>query len=266
MTFTSPCKICGGPVNLEIPDELQDITSLGIGFATLLRDKVAPMVACDACLKKRTKQQGRIDQVAVLQQRIESWATLCPPCFQDTDPAELPHQLAHAALLRWAWPISKGLVLHGPTGSGKTRSLLVLFKREVEAGRTVVFMRHADFARSSLELLDNLAQRRRWFLLLERADILAIDDLGKAKFTDFGGRGRESEEALCNLFERRIGAKLPTFWTTEWNSATLLQSMSLERGPAFVRRLKENCSAVNYGRVDQTKHHETKDSKHAESK
>src|SRR5689334_16698233 len=57
-----------------------------------------------------------------------SWKQLCPPGYQDTSIERLPNASKFRDVLGWTYG-PKGLILLGPTRSGKTRSAWKLLER-----------------------------------------------------------------------------------------------------------------------------------------
>lgn len=242
--FTVTCKICGEPLELSIPDGLDNVT------AGLLRKWTA--TAHNRCYDEKQKKDKARAIERQFAERAARWSTVCPPVYHGTIASRIPDQFALRVVMAWAFG-PMGLLATGRSGQGKTRSVFLTLRREFQAGRAVAFYTHAQFNRAALDMIGNDIASVRWVRLLATVDILFLDDLGKANFTDASGRGRHAEELLFDIFERRIGSGLPTVFTCSLDGETLTKAMSAERGEPFVRRLREFCQPVAFNAVKRAK-------------
>lgn len=107
-----------------------------------------------------------------------------------------------AACPSWQFgPIGLGLV--GPSGIGKTRCAFTLLRRMFDAGKTIAAVCAPKFAKICAEQFDGYPdtreQSKRALGAFMRAEILFLDDLGKARFTE------RVEIELFDLLEYRTG-------------------------------------------------------------
>ena len=164
-----------------------------------------------------------------------------PPAFKATDVSRLP-QPQLSRLLKWRFSDGRGLLLHGPTGTCKTRCLWVLLARLIEKEHFKVLYYTSD--RLSRELGDSYMDHShgRLFTKLATRKILVIDDLGKEKPT------ARWEEDLFSLIRERCDYLKPTFITTNFVGDGLIgRYKDREMAVPLVRRLREFCDSVAFG-------------------
>ncbi len=137
-------------------------------------------------------------------------------------------------------PASKGLLMLGKTGLGKTHLSLAVVNRLIDRGFNVYYgtaqnildrLQKVHFSRNATdeELDDDLY----------RSDLLVIDDLGTEMVTNF------TISALYNLLNTRLGNGLPTAISTNLPLDELEQNYSQR----FTSRLVGNCEIlIFYGR------------------
>ncbi len=196
-------------------------------------------ILCDPCAEK--------DREKVLRDAIENskivdvsgWNRVCPSAPSDTQPHRLPSPTKLQRVLGWKYG-PKGLVLHGATGQGKTRCLYELLRREFREGRTICVLDHASAYRYGEAYEQGPGAARHWIEHRCKVDILALDDLFKAKLTD------SFEQAIFTIISQRTERQLPVLLTTNDVGTTLEGRMSKDRGPALVRRLREFCEAIAF--------------------
>lgn len=256
MNFTTVCHVCSKPLTVSIPDHFAKIDMKfshaaqsqrkkdgkpfeeAMDLMELLARKLVPTMNHTHCVERRDRKYLAEEKAAKLVARAEAWAGICPAIYQATDPSRIPDQAAYAEAMTWKYG-PKGMVLHGPTGFGKTRIAYQVVRREFDASRMVFAFTHSEFASKVIKLMDGRHSLDKWVDVLCHADLLFIDDLGKSRFTDYADRGKHSEEVLFSIFETRTAINLPTIFTTNLAGHDLKAAMSPDRGAPFVRRLNE---------------------------
>lgn len=166
-----------------------------------------------------------------------AWESLCPPAMLETDPSRLP---LRGLVEIGAWQLGPtGLILHGETGSGKTRLAWLLLHRLFvwEFVNPVVF-RVGELEEAMVQAY-RAGRSDALLARLRRARVLFIDDFGKDKFTE------RLEAFLFTLINDRYEFKSPLLLTTNYVGDQLeARFQDAERGRPALRRLRECCHAV----------------------
>ncbi len=134
-------------------------------------------------------------------------------------------------------PASKGLLMLGKTGLGKTHLSLAVVNRLIDRNFNVYYgtaqnildrLQKEHFSRGTTdeELDDDLY----------RSDLLVIDDLGTEMVTSF------TVSALYNLLNTRLGNGLPTVFNTNLQLSELEQTYSQR----FTSRLMGSCDIIEF--------------------
>jgi DNA replication protein DnaC len=190
---------------------------------------------CPACAARQAEEQrGEADRAE--RARLDAaWNSICPPLYLKTAPARLP-QAALAEVLGWSLG-PRGLLLVGPTGTGKTRAVYLLLRRLLEAGVRIRAFDCAGFGHEcGRRFRDGTGED--WADALAKADLVFLDDVGKVSFTE------RYQTELFALVERRAANMLPIIATTNMAGDDLQPRMSADRGQPLVRRLREFCHVV----------------------
>lgn len=194
---------------------------------------------CEEITAKRAQevQNERLD----LHQRGrgEIWESVCPPLYRDTDPSRLP-ELPLKRVLSWPFG-SRGLLLHGATGAGKTRAAYLLLHRLIfEDGKKVVAFQGNSFAHQCARKFGEQQCGEEWIEELTGADVVFFDDLGKSRFTE------RVEAEQFGLIEARMAHLRPVIITTNFVGDSLTDKLTGDRGAPLVRRLREFCECVAF--------------------
>ena len=220
-SLSVPCGQCGAPV--EVIARLQNLAN-DYG------------VMCPACAASAEGQRLRLHATTW---REQQFARLCPPCFQDTEPAKLPCAERSAGALAWKYG-KRGLNLFGVPATGKTRTASLIVEREVKAGRSAACLAPGDFARE--------LEARRWtpgafVRRLSRVDLLFCDDIGTWQLY------MPAERHLFAVLNARAG-RLPTLFTGNQTGREL--SIKFKMGEPLIRRIRDFCQHVHFGQEDIT--------------
>ena len=202
----------------------------------------APDVVCRKCLaawRSFEFADAQDKQVDTAQRRYQA---ICPPELLDdpTDWQRLPDQVAANKVVSWAYS-PRGVLAHGITGLGKTRAMWALIKRQFDAGRIVVAYDGIDLGREiSAKTSDDSADFLRWVRVMERHEILYIDDLGKGRMT------RAHAAELFGIIKHRTEQQRPTFISTNTLGETLANMLGPDVGPPMRRRLTEDFECIPF--------------------
>lgn len=168
--------------------------------------------------------------------RYLSWRSICPPLYQDTDPAKLPE--AGRSVLGWTGP--RGLLLGGPAGRGKTRTAYLVLKAQHMAGLRVAAFDCVEFGHQCAERFA-AGDGEAWVRRLARLDVVLLDDVDKPRFTE------RVESELFGLVEKRAANRLPIIATTQTSPKELAGKFgSAARGAGLARRLVDFCETVAF--------------------
>jgi DNA replication protein DnaC len=199
----------------------------------------------------------------IKQARTELWHRTCPSEYRESDwnhPRLAPWKAQIERVLAWQ-PVQggKGLLLSGPTGRGKTRSLWALLKRlQCDDARDVGVWKAVDwFAALSRHLNYGRDDAAGFVRACAQRTILVIDDLGQEAVD----RSREgwSRAWFFDLLDTRLSEGRHTLITTNLSANRIAGDGAGDdiRGEPLVRRLIELCEVVHFStaaeRVAKTK-------------
>lgn len=219
---TRDCRECGQP--FELPP-----FSLMVKF----------VFVCPICSERHAEaDQRKLSEAAPLR-RAEAWKRLCPPAFIETEPHKLPSPGKLQRVLQWHYG-SRGLVLNGPPGTGKSRCAWELMKREFVTGRKI----EALDCRFSFEYAarygESPADLVAWMDRLMQADVLLLDDVFKCKLT------ASLESALFAILNFRTERKLPVILVTNDTGDSLNTRISEDRAGPMIRRIREFAETITF--------------------
>ncbi|HNQ90984.1 MAG TPA: hypothetical protein PKM73_20405 [Verrucomicrobiota bacterium] len=221
-----PCDECGEPFASQ-PFVLQGRL-------------IHPQRYCESCLARHEQAQAREREEREAARLQEAWERLCPPIYRDTDPLRLPcSRGVRETVLGWHYG-PKGLLLHGPTSSGKSRLVYLLLSRlhHIEH-RKIAAMTSTTFSHQIATLFGEGSGRGEAFIgRLADIEVLFLDDIGKGRFTD------RVEAEFFHVIEQRCANLLPTLLTTNLTGEALRSTWSPDRAQPLVRRLREFFLAV----------------------
>jgi DNA replication protein DnaC len=200
---------------------------------------------CDACADAREAEPQR--------KNLSRWERICPQLHQCTDIGRLEDDLHQQGyderwmqeVLDWQYG-SRGLVLSGPTGVGKSRVMWLLLRRLFDEERRTGAILNAVTFRSGLQSAARDGTTEEFVRRLVRTDVLYWDDLGQMHLTG------PSSEMLLHLVEERACAGKPILATTQYSGEELdAQFERPQMGQAIRRRLNEFCQVVRIREVGE---------------
>jgi hypothetical protein len=158
--------------------------------------------------------------------QAEQWQRICPPDFRMGWDVQKGNSKLLNRVRQFDPKMRKGLLIHGKSGSGKTRVAWLLAKQLLEAGYSVTFV-------ASIDLPDEPVRE------MMHAPVLIIDDLGNDKM-------QANKEAIAlKILRSRMDWHRPTIITTQFTGASLEQRFSDgHTAKAVIRRLREFCEDV----------------------
>ena len=229
-----PCKVCGKQFSVD--DEAIGLFSVDTW-------------ACDDCIKDYDERERKKKSRPVIPREQRWREQICPPKYLDTrfNHPDFPATLYHNEIAPYSYSW-KGLLFTGPTGKGKTRSMLKILQKlyigeyldmEIKYPETFeweIVNACAKGGGSATELMNRLSD----------VPVLAIDDFLAAKITE------RVRGFLFGLFDARVRNGKPTFFTTQLTGKEVINKLSgstpdsRKTAQAFLRRLGENCKIVKF--------------------
>jgi len=181
--------------------------------------------------------------------REDLWASLCPREYRLITESEGGTELAKllsgcpGAEKALAWRYGqRGLLMGGPTGTGKTRSAWRLLRRCFDEGRTVKAMTAGEFGRSYADA-GGSHTLNDWFSNLATVNVLFIDEIGNAAWTD------GAEAVFFDLLEKRGVEGRPMITASNHKSESLASKLRDQtRAAPMIRRLKTYCEFIPMGK------------------
>lgn len=194
---------------------------------------------CGKCAEQCDRERRERESRFIEAEWARKWEKICPVRFRDTESAKLPDAAAMEAVLSWVYG-RDGLLCHGPTGKGKTRCLYLLLHRlHFKQHRSIIALGAADFGLQCGRLFwvdqDGAAA---YIQSLIRAEILMIDDLDKARFSE------RVEAELFHVIDARTANGRPILASLNSTGDELAAMMTEQRGFPIVRRLRDYCRQV----------------------
>lgn len=128
-----------------------------------------------------------------------------------------------------------GLLLHGPTRTGKTFAAEAIAAKLHESGRSVLM----DTAAGFVQRLQTASSTEREALMrrVARCDLLVLDDFGASRDTSFG------REAVFSIIDARVSAGGPMVVTTNLSAVDLAGAESVDDKRAAYR-IMERCLQI----------------------
>jgi len=112
--------------------------------------------------------------------------------------------------MAWLNKPGDGLLLYGPTGTGKTWAAAGIARHLIETGCQVLWRASAEFFRALRECYEHNSSEGPVLKEYTTAPNLVLDDLGAGSGSDFERR------SVIELIDRRMNGLLPTVVTTNW--------------------------------------------------
>ena len=191
---------------------------------------------CDDCLAgeadastARARQRAEDDK----EQRLLA----IPEAFRRTEQSKLPIPANLDTALRWEFG-PRGLLFCGATGTGKSRIMWEVARREILAGRNIHAVNAFRLTRYPALFMAGDDAAGKVADEMAKADLLLLDDVFKAKATE------RVEELLFAVIDERGSHERPCLITVNDTGASLEGRLSADRGPALIRRLREYCDPI----------------------
>lgn len=138
---------------------------------------------------------------------------------------------------------SKGLIIIGESGLGKTHLAASIANKLIENDKTVLMGRLTSLLDAIKETFrDNTKSEKELIELYSNVDMMIIDDLGTEKISNW------ALEKLYTIIENRNENRLPIIITTRFNKYGLIerfnQSQDQQLVDAIVSKLYQMCYGI----------------------
>lgn len=214
------CKECGG----EFPASHFKVMSI-----------VIAMKYCEACYQKLTEQRERHDR----NERESEFRQICPSEFHVTDIHDKRiNGKAIEEVLKWKLG-SKGLLIHGPTRTGKTRAVWMLLREQFNRRNGFIWMTAADFCERSSDAAGK-GESSEFTDSLLLPSILFIDDVGKGRMTE------RNAGAFFNVLDKRFNNRKPVIMTMNMSGAELEKRFDGDMAKPLLSRIQEFCDTIQF--------------------
>ena len=182
--------------------------------------------------------------------RFEFWASE-NPVIADTDwnrPQFDANRQAIERVRNWQCA-TKGLLLTGLTGRGKTRSLASLYSRLSHEGVDVRWWHSRDlFSTLQSHLRFGCDEAQGWVEAVAGHRVLIIDDFGQEAVTD--SRKEWASQHFMRLLDIRVNKGLPLMLSTNLTAQDMANSAGdgpRIRSDPLIRRLLDLCDVEKFG-------------------
>ncbi len=201
-----------------------------------------PPAICDRCDAQVEQERRDADAARVQQARRAAWLKVCPPLYRDTDLDRLPPIRPDVVEKVITWQMGpRGLVLHGPTGTGKTRLVWKLLERlHHHQGIKFRYFGPSDFGHQVKRALwRSPIEGEKWVQGVVNAPLVVFDDLGKSNLSE------QEQAELFHVVNTRAEWCRPIIVTGNSTGDTMKGMFSGDRGEPIIRRLREFCDCLS---------------------
>lgn len=140
-------------------------------------------------------------------------------------------------VILWAQNPTKGLLIQGNVGRGKTHNACIALRIAIEGGYSARFTTFDDLLRECRATFKNADTEQAVITRYANVGMLCIDDMGKERLTEW------SLPVVFAIINKRGMNLRPTIITTQYTGAQLIDRMTVngdaETAKAIISRLME---------------------------
>lgn len=201
-----------------------------------------PVTVCETCGPIVTAHYSCDREENKLVTQNPWWDGTCPPNYRELITAKRwPEHCDRKAIDRvqaWTASDTRGLVLLGPSGAGKTLSLWAKARELERSGVKPVFLSAVEFARKLAVAARDL-DKAEWLM---KARVLIVDDLGKEKLS------AAVAPLIWEVLDARNNHRLPTLISTRFRGNDFVARFNEPiLGEDIRGRIVESCSVIQFG-------------------
>lgn len=219
----------------------QECKECGVVVQDFVQECIAPdfglwypyFAVCPECLARLEKGEEEPPPIDVGTKLENDFLKICPPEMQETDASRLNQSIIQKVLAQRLE--KKGILMHGQTGTGKTRIMWLLIRELiVSRGMSVKVYNSGELKERMIEANRNSLSLKDMMSDLLSCNVLCIDDLGKEKMTDAW------KELLFNVIDKRTLYHRPMVITTNYRGSSFSELFTDKNmADPIIRRLRD---------------------------
>lgn len=188
---------------------------------------------CAECLE--SARQERIRER--VRHRQELYEKTCPVIFRETDLEKLPNRKAYDLAVQ---NNARSLLLHGLTGTGKSRAGWEIVRLSMMDGKSVKILDSTAGIRFASKFSDGSETVESWLDALCETELVFLDDVFKNKMTD------AFEGFIYSIIDQRMNNRRQLIASCNDTGESLSNRLTSDRAEPFIRRLRESCMAIQF--------------------
>ncbi len=245
---TEPAPSFEARDGFELRDEARDVRCacgeplppvIRLGQVTVQAPKCTACMESDQKTEAQTEHERRVAGLLARAGAGSRWRTWTLATYPDDPPGRRAKHEAMVWLHDYARGRRRNLILWGAVGAGKSGLAWALVRFLCERGHEATIVNWRDLLADVRHAIGEGDNAPPELARAGRVPVLALDDLGAERSTDF------ALETLAVLVERRYQGELPTIVTTNYDPKLLQKRLGgAVEGARIVSRLLEGAQQV----------------------